>query len=84
MSVWVCMGCPLVYGKDKGSKAGEPYPKEQCPSYDKGECDINGKPCDAVEYAPKHDLDAAINERDLLQERCDELRKKIALMEEKG
>ena len=52
MSVWVCMGYPLVYGENAGKKSGEPYPKEQCSSYNKGECDISGKPCDAVEYAP--------------------------------
>lgn len=74
MSVWVCSKRQITLMS---------HPVESCCDYSK-ECSRDGGGCDAVEYAPKHDLDAAINERDLLQERCDELRKKIALMEKKG
>lgn len=78
-SVWVCINRPQVAQKDT-KNCDHIRADGSCSCYGM----TNRKPCDAVEYAPKHDLDAAINERDLLQERCDELRKKIALMEEKG
>lgn len=80
-SVWVC------FDGDGEASVSCVREKRECGAYNDGKCMGNlfsGKPCCAVEYAPKRDLDSAIKERDLLQERCDELRKKIALMEEKG